>query len=789
MAERVHTPHRVVGKSLPRRDGFGKITGKAVYGMDFAITGMLHGAVLRSPHPYARIKKLDIRRAQAHPSVHAVVTAEDLPIDPVVGNWRDDHPEARRTVMTEKPPTRYGDIVRDNTLLAKDVVRFVGQPVALVAADTQEAAVEALRLIEVEYEPLTPVFDAEQAIQPDAPLVHEHWASYEAPDGMGREGNICSRSKIHKGDVEAAFAAADLIVERQYHTSIQHQGHTEPRVAVAAVDGQDVLTIWTSTQLPFNIQNTVSRLLNRPSSRIRVVGLGLGGGFGSKLLLGAEAFAAVLTLHAGGRPVRVLIPPSDDLQDGYPRHPSHTTLRAAVKQDGTITALQGRIILDTGAFSGSGPGLASVTLLVLAGPYRIPNLDLEGLAVYTNKMNFGPMRAPSGPQACFALESLIDEIAEELGMDALELRLKNIVEEGDPGPTNQILTGVGLREALTKAAAAIGWGTDPGRNRGKGIAISWWTTTGGSSGVYVKINPDGTVLLKSGAVDIGTGAVAAGAAQVLAETLGVDLEDIIIGEADTGSAPFDYGAQGSRTTFAVGNAAMQAAEDLRRQLFELASELLNVPIEALELREKAVCVSDAPHLRKTIAELASHSIEERGGLIGRGTYIAPRTPYDPSTVTNHFYPTFNSPSFHAHAVEVEVDPELGDVRVLRYVAAQDVGYAISPGFVEGQMQGGATQAIGYALTEELVYSSDGRILNPNLTDYKMPTIADVPKIETIIVEATAAAGPFGAKGVGEPSVLPGAAAIANAVKRASGVRVRSLPITAEKLWRAMQEKS
>lgn len=762
--------YQVVGKSLPRLDGYGKVNGKTIYGMDFSVPGMLHGAVLRSPHPYARIKRLDVSQAKSHPAVHGVVTAEDI---------------AFASNSTQAGvPTHYGDIVQDNTLLATDVVRYVGQPVALIAADTLADAQNALALIEIEYEVLRPILDAEHAILPDAPLVHERWQDYAAPDGMGRTGNICSRTQIHKGDVAAAFAEADFIVERHYKTSIQHQGYTEPRAAIAAVDGQGVLTIWTGTQLPFNIQSTISNLLNHPLSSVRIIAMALGGGFGSKLLLGAEGFAAALTLATGGRPVRVAISLADDLQDGYPRHPSHTTLRAAVQQDGTITALQGQLILDTGAFAGSGPGLASVATLVMAGPYKIANLDLEGMAVYTNKMNFGPMRAPSGPQANFALESLIDEIAAQLGMDAVELRLRNLVAEGDFGPTGQKLTGVSARQALEKAARAIGWGQDTGPHRGKGIAVAWWTTSGGSSGVYIKLNADGTVNLTSGAVEIGTGAVAAGAAQVLAEALTLDVNDIILTLPDTANAPFDYGAQGSRTTVSVGRACLQAAEDLKTQLFELAAELLQVPPEALELQNKAVCIGDAPHIRKTLAELAQYSLEERGGLIGRGTFIAPKTPYDTNTVTNHFYPTFHTPSFHAHAVEVEVDPDTYDVRVLRYVVAQDVGFAINPGFIEGQMQGGAAQAIGFTLYEELVYGADGYIQNATLTDYKMPTIVDVPLVETIILQTPGEHGPFGAKGVGEAAVVPGPAAIANAVTRAAGVRIRNLPITAEKIWRA-----
>ncbi|MGH7385138.1 MAG: xanthine dehydrogenase family protein molybdopterin-binding subunit, partial [Candidatus Rokuibacteriota bacterium] len=442
-----------------------------------------------------------------------------------------------------------------------------------------------------------------------------------------------------------------------------------------------------------------------------------------------------------------------------------------------LTVRQGRIYFDTGAFAGSGPGVASVATLVLAGPYRTPNLHLEGYAVYTNKTNCGSYRAPSGPQANFAVESQMDIIADALGIDPLELRLRNIVREGDEGPTGQVLTAVGLEECLRRAADAIGWrDRRPGPGRGKGLACGWWTTTGGSSGVYVKINPDGTVALNTGAVEIGTAALT-GAAQVLAEALGVDLADITVISGDTFSTPFDFGAQGSRTAFAVGNACRAAAAELSRKLVAQASAQLGAPESALELRDKHVV---GPNGQVSLAELARQSQLAGGGMIAHGTFIAPGTAYDTKRVEGHVYPAFHSPSFHAHAVDLSVDAETGEVTIHKYVVAQDVGFALNPTYIEGQIEGGVAQGLGQTLSEEIVYR-DGRVLNANLTDYKMPTTLDVPRVESILVEHPGRVGPFGAKGVGEPPNVEPPAAVANAIAAAAGVRITALPITAERI--------
>ncbi len=749
---------RVVGKSLPRMDGAGKVTGTAVYAADFALPGMLVGKVFRSTEPHARIVRVDTARARALPGVRAVMTAADV------------------------PDVRYGGALKDETVFARGKVRYVGQPVAAVAATTREAAEAALAAIEVVYAPLPAVLDLDAALAPGAPLIHEEWASYTAIPILHRDGNVCNRARIVVGDVERGFEEADRIFEHRFRTGMVHQGYTEPRAAVAAWDSSGQVTVWSNTQLPFEVQNTLAEILQMAPSKIRVVVPGIGGGFGGKLRVGVEHFAAFLA-KATGRPVKVITTSEEELTAAYPRQGTVVELKTGVTKDGRITAKAGRIWFDTGAFAGSGPGVASVATLVLAGPYKIPNLHLEGFAVYTNKTNCGSFRAPSGPQANFAVESQIDIIADALGLDPLELRLKNIVREGDEGPTGQVLQAVGLEECLRKAAAAIGWqDRRPGRWRGKGLACGWWTTTGGSSGVYVKINPDGTVALNTGAAEIGTAALT-GAAQVLAEELGVDLADINVVSADTFSTPFDFGAQGSRTAFAVGNACRAAVDDLKRRVFALAAAQLGVEPEACRLADKHVL---ADGKRISLADLARLSQQTGGGLIAQGTFIAPPTAYDSKRVDGHVYPAFHSPSFHAHAVDLSIDPETGDVTIHKYVVAQDVGFAMNPTYIEGQIEGGVAQGLGQALSEEIVYEN-GRVLNPNLTDYKMPTTLDMPRVETILVQHPSLVGPYGAKGVGEPPNIEPPAAVANAVASATALRLTSLPITAEHIALALRD--
>jgi CO/xanthine dehydrogenase Mo-binding subunit len=753
---------KTLGQSLPRMDAPGKVTGTAVYAADFVLPGMLYAKVLRSREPHARLVRIDASRAAKIPGVRAVITAEDV------------------------PDVRYGGSVKDETVFARDRIRFAGQPLAAVAATTLDAAAEALAAIDVVYEPLPPILDVAAALAPGAPLVHEDWASYTALPILHRDGNVCNRARIVLGDIERGFEEADRIFEHRFTTASVHQGYTEPRAAVAQWDSSGQVTVWSNTQLPFEIQTTLSEILQIASSKVRVIVPGIGGGFGGKLRVGVEHFAALLARKTG-RPVKVMTTSEDELTAAYARQPAIVELKTGVTKDGRLTAREGRLWFDTGAFAGSGPGVASVATLMLAGPYRIPNLLLEGRAVYTNKTNFGSFRAPSGPQANFAVESQMDAIADALGIDPLDFRLKNIVREGEEGPTGQVLTAVGLEECLLKAADAIGWrDRRPSPGRGKGLACGWWTTTGGSSGVYVKVNSDGTVALNTGAAEIGTGALT-GAAQVLAEDLGVRLADINVVSADTLSTPFDFGAQGSRTAFAVGNACRAAVAELKRQLFTLAAKHLDVDESALELRDASV-IATAEDKRATLAELARLSQASGGGLIAHGTFVAPPTAYDAKRVEGHMYPAFHSPSFHAHAVDLSVDAETGEITVHRYVVAQDVGFAMNPKYIEGQIEGGVAQGLGQALSEEIVYER-GHVLNANLTDYKMPTTLDLPRIESILVQHPSLVGPYGAKGVGEPPNIEPPAAVANAVASAVGIRMTTLPITAEKVALALRERA
>jgi CO/xanthine dehydrogenase Mo-binding subunit len=747
---------RVAGQRLPRLDGIGKVTGKHVYAADFTLPGMLFGKVLRSHRPHALIRKLDVSRAAAMPGVRGIITSTDI------------------------PAVRFGQAVRDTSVFALDRVLFAGHPVAAVAAISLEIAEQAIAAIDVEFDDLPTLFDPEAALDSNI-RIHPDWETYKALPIIARSGNVSGRASIHAGDVNQAFASAYKVYEHRFTTPLVHPGYTEPRTAVADWDANSNVTVWSNTQLPFDTQNTLAEILDMPAARIRVIVPGIGGGFGGKLRIGVEHFAALLARKTA-RPVKVMTTSEEELTSAYPRQATVVTLKTAVDREGHLLAREGRIVVDCGAFAGSGPGTAAISLQIMAGPYKTPALALEGIAVYTNKVPSGSFRAPAGPMANFAVESQMDMIARDLGIDPLEIRLRNIVKEGDSGPSGEIHKSVSIEECLRRAADAIGWDNrSPEPGRGKGIACSWWMTTGGSSGVYVKINPDGTATLVSGAVEIGSGAIT-GAAQVLAEELSLDLTDINVAGVDTQTAPFDYGAQGSRTAFSVGNACIAAARDLRRQMFALAAGQLGAEVDAMAMRNKHVVAGEKSI---SIAELARISRLTGGGLIAHGTSISPSPAYDPTRLQNHPLPAWNSPSYHAHAVDLSVDPDTGSVSINRYVVAQDVGFAINPTYIEGQIEGGVAQGIGQALSEEIVYS-EGTVMNANLTDYKMPTAQDMPDVECILVECASAAGPYGAKGVGEPPCIQPPAAINNAIAAATGFWLNSLPMTAEKIAKQLR---
>jgi CO/xanthine dehydrogenase Mo-binding subunit len=750
--------HRVVGKRKVRLDARAKVTGEYVYGIDFSLPGMIHGHILRSPHSHARLLNMEVDKAASLPGVRAIITGRDLGEVMMPG------------IVYDQPP------------LARNVVRYAGEPIALVAALTLEIAAEAANLIKVTYEPLPVLTDAEEAMEADALLLHESWADYQAAEGLVREGNICCHTSIKKGDVETGFMESDHIIEDVFTTESVHQSHLEPRVAVAVIDSADYMTVHANTQIPYWIRTNVAAVLEVPESYVRIVPTGIGGGFGSKLYPQLEPLAALLARKTR-RPVRMVTPLEDELIAGVPRHPCKLILKTGVKRDGTLVARQATMILDTGAYAGSSPEIASVGSLVLSGPYRTPHMKVDAYAVHTNKTNFGAYRGPSGPQAVFALESHLDIVAEKIGMDALEFRLKNVVEDGDEAGNGQILESVGMREALEKAAAAIEWNEPAGPNRGKGLACGWWTTTGGASGSLVKLDVDGKVVVTVGTQEIGTGAIMGGVPQVVAEVMGVPLEDVRVNVADTAVGPYDFGSQGSRTLFNVGRAAQVACYDLSRQIRELVGEMMEVSAEDLELRDGYVVVKGVPDQRISLAEVAQKSVTTVGGLHSQGLSYPEPAAHDPSRMISSFYPAFHYPSFYCHAVEVELDPGTGQVEVLRYIGAHDVGFAINPDLAAGQIQGGAVQGIGMGLMEELIYQ-DGELQNKNWTDYKLPTIMDVPEVEAILVQHPVDGGPFGAKGLGEPPVIPGPAALANAIRRASGVRLRSLPLTPEKVLMA-----
>jgi xanthine dehydrogenase molybdenum-binding subunit len=740
--------YQVIGTRPIRHDGTDKVTGRALYGADIRLPGMLYGAVLRSPHAHARILSVDARQAAAMPGVKAVVTAEDLPeLESKIANLGEGSINLR---------------YQSNNMLARDKVLYFGHAVAAVAASSLRIAQEALALINVEYEVLPPVLDVQQAMQPDAPILLDDLRTDEMGSKSDLPSNIASHHRSMRGDPAKGFQEAAVIVEREFHTSTVHQGYLEPQNATALYSPDGQLTIWCSTQGAFGVRSQVSDILQMPVSKIRVIPMEIGGGFGGKIDVYLEPVAALLSKKCGHRPVKMTMSYSEVLEATGPTSASYIRVKMGVDMSGRITAAESYLAYAAGAFPGS-PITSGME--VIFAPYCIENIQIDGYDVVVNKPKTAAYRAPGGTNAAFASETVVDELCEKLNMDPLEFRLLNGVKQGDRRANGLAFPSIGYLEVV-KAAKNHPHYSSPlqGTHRGRGVAAGFWSNYGGKSSASASVNSDGTVSLVEGSTDIG--GTRTSLAMQLAETLQIPAEDVKPLVADTDSVGFNEGTYGSRTTFATGWAVYELGKAIINQLKQRAAGLWDGdPEQVTYTRGFFSSTGNALSFK----ELASR-LDETGGPVVASAAVRPQ---------------HEGPAFALHIVDVEVDPETGKVDILRYTAVQDVGKAIHPGYVEGQMQGGASQGIGWALNEGYFYDSQGHLLNASLLDYRMPTCLDLPMIETVIIEVPNPGHPYGVRGVGEVPIVPPAAAIANAIYRAVGVRMNVLPMSPGRLQEAL----
>jgi CO/xanthine dehydrogenase Mo-binding subunit len=760
---------RVIGRRIVRYDANQKVSGTAIFGTDVFFPNLLHGKILHSAYPHAKILKLDTSKAEEYQGVKAVVTAQDIP---------DVH---------------YGFAVKDQVCLPRDRVIYHGQPICAVAAETPEIAERALSEIEIDYEPLQNILTIDQALEDQSISIHPDVTPAGSPPHNSK--NVCSFTRIHRGNVERAFKLADFILEETYSTQQVNQCYLEPRATTAEVDERSGrIKVWTSTQSPFLIRNSLSEILSVPVSQIQVIATHTGGGFGAKILSYLEPLCVALSRKAR-RPVRIVLTREEEFTAGTPRPSMRFWIKSGVK-DGKMIARQGRAIVNTGAHGSEGAVYANIAALQLVGPYNISNVETEGISVYTNKQPAGAFRAPGTMETAFAVESHTDMLAKKANTDPFQFRLNNVWTEGSLGSTGQILRGVGLKDAMIRAAERIGWeklrlsNKDNGAiKHGIGVACGLIPSVGiHSSAAYIKLNEDGKFVLVTGAQDTGSGALT-GLAMIAAEELGVGIEDIIIQSGDTDFAPWDGGAQGSRTTFGAGSAVLMAARDAKEQILRVASTILKTDKSRISLKGgEAHSLDTNESVKYSSLAMTAHYVTG-GPILGRGSFVQAFPEYDKNSIEGYtFVPSFHDPTFVAHVAVVEVNTQTGKVRIKRYAAAQDLGRCINPLGAEGQIQGGVAQGIGYALYEEMIHDEGGFTTNTNFGEYKIPTIMDVPLIEPIIVEGHYGSGPFGAKGVGEANIVPPAPAIANAIFDATGVRVRALPMTPERVLE-LDEKS
>ena len=743
---------KVIGTRPVRQDGVDKVTGRAAYGADVRAAGMLHGKVLRSPHAHARIVRIDTARASALPGVHTVITGRDMP-------------EAGEGLLEGGETGAASVHYKSANMLARDKVLYHGHAVAAVAARDAHIAEEATRLIEVTYEVLEHVLDVRRAMEPDAPLLlDDHYTETGGVKAVA-PSNIAVHHIYGEGDLDAGFAEADLVVEREFTTAMVHQGYIETHNALAhwTLDGH--LVVECSSQGQFMVRDELASMLRWPSSKITVIPTEIGGGFGGKTTSYLEILAALLSKKSG-RPVKMTMSRTEVLLATGPTPGAYERVKIGVTRDGRITAARAYLAFEAGAYPGSPIFAGCITAF---GPYKLTNFRIDGYDVVVNKPKVAAYRAPGATQAEFAVECVVDEICEKLDIDPIEFRLRNASVEGDLRADGVRFRRIGNVECLEAARASDHWRepvADGRLRRGRGMASGFWVNYGGRSSATVRLNPDGKVTLIHGSVDIG--GTRTSVAMQLAETLGIPLDDVHSLIADTDQIPFTNPTSGSRVTFSTGLAAHQAGQDLVRKVAGVLADTWKVPADSIETCDGAFISGTR---RATFRE-AAHEIDKLGLQIVGSASV---------------FPTGFGAAFAVHVVDVEVDEETGKVRILRYTAVQDAGRAIYPPYVEGQIQGGVAQGIGWALTEGYVYDDEGHLRNASLLDYRMPTALDLPMIDTIIVEVPNPNHPYGVRGVGEVGIVPPPAAIANAIHAAIGVRMRDLPMTPARVHAAIDE--
>ncbi len=741
----VTTDYKVIGTRPVRPDGTDKVTGRAQFGADIGLTGMLFGRVKRSPHAHAMIKSIDASKALALEGVKAVITNADFA---TIGDEVADLGESVTTM----------NALLDN-VLASTKALYRGHAVAAVCAIDPHIAEDALELIEVEYELLPPVLNVHDAMAEGAPLLHEEMRTTEmlarfvpGPESGDKPTNIASHLRLEQGDPEQGFADADIIIEREFETAAYHQGYIEPQNGTALWNQDDQLTVWVSTQGAFSVRALLSELLELPLSSVKVIPTEIGGGFGGKLPLYMEPLAALMSKKTG-QAVKMTMTREEVFVGTGPTSATYTRAKIGAKRDGTLVAAEAFLAFEAGAYAGSPVGAGASCMFA---SFDIPNVRADAYDVVTNKPKSAAYRAPGSPAATFAVESLMDELAEQLDMDPMELRLKNTAREGTRRADGAEFGRIGAEEVMQAAIDSPHYRSElSGENRGRGVSMGFWFNAGMESAASANINSDGTINLVLGSVDIG-GQRAALAMQ-FAESMEIDYDTVNPQVVDTDSVGFNGVTGGSRTTFATGWAVHELALDLRRQLAQRAADIWEVDHDQVTYEDGAIRGPDEKQF--TLPEISAQ-LPRTGGMIQGSVDVAPTTP---------------GPAFACHIVDVEVDRETGKVEVLRYTAVQDVGTAIHPSYVEGQVQGGVAQGVGMALTEEYIYNDEGRMLNASLLDYRMPTALDLPEIETILVEVPNPGHPYGVRGVGEVPIVPPLAAVANAIYDAIGLRMRTLP--------------